>query len=172
MIAGRAARCPDQILQNPDIPGASEPSRNGESGGDYSRFPPRRSREDLPVATRAGLNWRSTGDEDQHGQVEARPCSSDERKMTMAVMVRFTLKTDKATYQSLHTQMLALAIPAGLLFHSGREVGGQIGIVDFWASAEAWRAFSEGPLAQGMKSANVLPPDDLEITPVINASGR
>ena len=90
----------------------------------------------------------------------------------MAVMVRFTLKTDKATYQSLHTQMLALAIPAGLLFHSGREVGSQIGIVDFWASAEAWRAFSEGPLAQGMKSANVLPPDDLEITPVINASGR
>ena len=90
----------------------------------------------------------------------------------MAVMVTFTLKTDQATYQSLHAQMLAMAIPAGLLFHSGREVGGQIGIVDFWPSAEAWRAFSEGPLAQGMKSANIPPPDDLKVTPVINASGR
>src|SRR4051794_37212785 len=51
---------------------------------------------------------------------------------SMAVMVTFTLKTDPATYQALHEHMLALAIPAGLLFHSGREVGGQVGIVDFW----------------------------------------
>jgi hypothetical protein len=90
----------------------------------------------------------------------------------MAVMVTFTLKTDKATYQSLHAQLLALALPAGLLFHSGREVGGQVGIVDFWPSAEAWRAFAEGPMAQGMKSANVAPPDDLKVTPLINANGR
>jgi hypothetical protein len=90
----------------------------------------------------------------------------------MAVMVTFTLKTDKATYQSLHAQMLALAMPAGLLFHSSREVGGQVGIVDFWPSAEAWRGFSEGPLAQGMKLANIAPPDDLKVTPLINANGR
>ena len=90
----------------------------------------------------------------------------------MAVMVTFTLKTNKATYQSLHAQMLALAKPAGLLFHSSHEVGNQIGVVDFWPSAEAWRAFAEGPLAQGMKSANIAMPDDLEITPVINADAR
>src|SRR5690349_10515006 len=96
----------------------------------------------------------------------------DGRKATMAVMVTFTLKTDKATYQRLHPQMLALAIPAGLLFHSSREVGNQVAIVDFWPNDEAWRAFSEGPLAQGMKSANIAPPDDLKITPLINANAR
>jgi len=90
----------------------------------------------------------------------------------MAVMVTFTLKTDKATYQRLHPQMLALAIPAGLLYHSSREVGNQVAIVDFWPNDEAWRAFSEGPLAQGMKSANIAPPDDLKITPLINANAR
>ncbi len=90
----------------------------------------------------------------------------------MAVMVTFTLKTDPATYQSMHAQMLALAIPAGLLFHSGREVGGQVGIVDFWASDQAWGTFSEGPLADGMKVAGIAPPDDLKITPLLNASGR
>ena len=62
----------------------------------------------------------------------------------MAVMVSFTLKTNPATYNSMHAQMLALAIQAGLLFHSGREVSGQVGIVDFWSSDQAWRAFSEG----------------------------
>jgi hypothetical protein len=96
----------------------------------------------------------------------------DGRKVTMAVMVTFTLKTDKATYQRLHSQMLALAIPAGLLFHSSREVGNQVGITDFWPSAEAWTAFSQGPLAQGMKSASIAPPDDLKITPLINANAR
>ena len=90
----------------------------------------------------------------------------------MAVMATFTLKTDAATYQSLHAQMLALARPAGLLFHSGRAVGNQVGIVDFWPSDEAWRRFSEGPLAEGMKAAGIAPPDDLKITPVLNADGR
>jgi len=90
----------------------------------------------------------------------------------MAVMVTFTIKTDPATYQSLHAQMLAMARQAGLLFHSGREVGGHVGIVDFWPSDEAWRAFSQGPLAEGMKAAGIAPPDDLKITPVLNADGR
>jgi hypothetical protein len=86
-------------------------------------------------------------------------------------MVRFTLKTDVATYESLHAQMLSLARPAGMLFHSGREVGGQVGIVDFWPSEDAWQAFSTGPLADGMKAAGIAPPDDLTITPVLNADG-
>jgi hypothetical protein len=90
----------------------------------------------------------------------------------MAVMVTFTLKADAATYQSLHGQMLGLAIPAGLLFHSAREVGGQVRIVDFWPSAEARSAFAEGPLAEGMKASGVAPPDDLEVTPVLNADSR
>jgi hypothetical protein len=90
----------------------------------------------------------------------------------MAVMVTFTLKADAATYQSLHGQMLGMAIPAGLLFHSAHEVGGQVGIVDFWPSAEAWSAFAEGPLAEGMKASGVAPPDDLEVTPVLNADSR
>jgi hypothetical protein len=29
--------------------------------------------------------------------------------------------------------------------------------------------FSEGPLAEGMKSAGIAPPDDLTVTPVLNA---
>ena len=90
----------------------------------------------------------------------------------MAVMVTFTLKTDAATYERLHDQMLAMARPAGMLFHSSHEVrGGQVGIVDFWPSDEAWRGFAEGPLAEGMKGAGIAPPDDLEITPVLNADG-
>ena len=56
----------------------------------------------------------------------------------MAVMVTFTLQADVETYRSMHSQMLGLAIPAGLLFHSSHEVGGQVAIVDFWPSAEAW----------------------------------
>jgi hypothetical protein len=90
----------------------------------------------------------------------------------MAVMVTFTLKTDAATYQSLHAQMLAMARPAGMLFHSSHAVGNQVGIVDFWPNDEAWRAFSTGPLAEGMKAAGIAPPDDLKITPVLNADGR
>ena len=90
----------------------------------------------------------------------------------MAVMVTFTLKTDAATYQGLHAQMLALARPAGLLFHSSHAVGNQVGIVDFWPSDEAWSKFSQGPLTQGMKAAGIAPPDDLKVTPVLNADGR
>jgi hypothetical protein len=90
----------------------------------------------------------------------------------MAVMVTFTLKTNKQTYQSLHPQMLPLAIEAGLLFHSAHEVGSQVGIVDFWPSDEAWRSFSEGPLAAGMKESGIDPPDDLKITPVLDADSR
>lgn len=90
----------------------------------------------------------------------------------MAVMVTFTLKTDAKTYQGLHAKMLGLAVPAGLLFHSAHEVGSQVGIVDFWPSAEAFRSFSEGPLAEGMKASEIAPPDDLEIIPVLNADSR
>ena len=60
----------------------------------------------------------------------------------------------------------------GLVFHSAHEVGGQVGIVDFWESAEAWRKFSEGPLAEGMKASGIAPPDDLKVTPVLNADSR
>jgi hypothetical protein len=90
----------------------------------------------------------------------------------MAVMVTFTLKTDPATYRTVHRQMLPIARAAGLLFHSGREVGGHIGIVDFWPSEDAWRAFSTGALGDGMKNAGIGPPDDLLITPVLNADGQ
>ena len=90
----------------------------------------------------------------------------------MAVMVTFTLKTAPATYQAMHAEMLATARQAGLLFHSGREVGGQVGITDFWSSDEAWRAFSEGALGQAMKAAGIAPPDDLKVVPVLNADGR
>jgi hypothetical protein len=90
----------------------------------------------------------------------------------MAVMVTFTLKADTETYQSLHAQMLDLAVPAGLLFHSAHELGSQVGIVDFWPSAEAFRSFSEGPLAEGMKASGIAPPHDVKITPVLNADSR
>jgi hypothetical protein len=90
----------------------------------------------------------------------------------MAVMVTFTLRTDPATYQRIHAQALPIARAAGMLFHSGRDVGGQVGVVDFWPSEAAWQAFSTGPLQQGMKMAGIAPPDDLVITPVLNADGR
>jgi hypothetical protein len=90
----------------------------------------------------------------------------------MAVMVTFTLKTDAATYQGLHAKMLGLAVPAGLLFHSAHEVGSQVGIVDFWPSAEAFGSFAEGPLAEGMKASGIAPPDDVKVTPVLNADNR
>jgi len=90
----------------------------------------------------------------------------------MAVMVAFTLKTDPATYQRMHGQFLPMAKAAGMLFHSSREVGGQVAIVDFWPSDEAWQTFSKGTLANGMKMANIAPPDDLVVTPVLNADGR
>src|SRR5436190_17887772 len=65
-----------------------------------------------------------------------------EQETGMTIMVTFTLKTDPATYQSLHGQMIDLAMPAGMLFHSSLEVGGQVGIVDFWPSDESWKSFS------------------------------
>jgi hypothetical protein len=90
----------------------------------------------------------------------------------MAVMVTFTLKTDEATYQRLHSQLLAVARPAGLLFHSGYGVDGGIAIVDFWPSADAFQSFMDGPAGDGLKAAGIALPDDLKITPVLNASGR
>jgi hypothetical protein len=90
----------------------------------------------------------------------------------MAVMVTFTLKTDPATYRRIHPQMLPMARAAGMLFHSSREAGGHVAIVDFWPSEEAWRAFSAGPLQEGMKMTGIAPPDDLVVTPVLNADGR
>ena len=87
----------------------------------------------------------------------------------MAVMVTFTFKADAATYQRMHTQMIPVARKAGLLFHSGRAVGNQVGIIDFWPSDEAWQKFSAGPLTEGMKAAGIAPPDDLKVTPVLNA---
>jgi hypothetical protein len=90
----------------------------------------------------------------------------------MAVMVTATLKTDAQTYQSLHPQMLPLAVSAGLLFHSAHEVGGQVAVVDFWPSADAWNSFAEGPMAEGMTAAGIAPPDDVKITPVLNANSR
>jgi hypothetical protein len=90
----------------------------------------------------------------------------------MAVMVTFTLKTDAETYRGMHDQLLGLAMPAGLLFHSAFKDGSQVGIVDFWPSAEAWNSFADGPLAEGMKAGGIAPPDDLKITPVLDADSR
>ncbi len=90
----------------------------------------------------------------------------------MAVMVRFRLKADAQTYQSMHGQLLPVAISAGLLFHSAHEVGSEVGIVDFWPSPEAWRSFLEGPVTEGLTAAGIALPDDIEITPVLNADSR
>jgi len=90
----------------------------------------------------------------------------------MAVMVTFTLKTDTNTYRAMHPQMLPMAVAAGMLFHSAYEVGNEVAIVDFWPSADAWNAFSEGALAEGMKGAGVEMPDDLKVTPVLDADSR
>jgi len=89
----------------------------------------------------------------------------------MAVMVTFTLATDAATYQSMHSQLLPAAKSAGLLFHSGREVEGGVGIVDFWPSAEAWQAFLDGPVTQGANAMGLSVPDEIEVTPVLTAGG-
>ena len=90
----------------------------------------------------------------------------------MAVMVTFTLKTDVETYRGMHDHLLGLAIPAGMLFHSAHEVGNQVGIVDFWPSAEAWQSFVDGPLGEGMKASGIAPPDDMKVTTVLNAESR
>ena len=59
-----------------------------------------------------------------------------------------------------------------VLFHSAHEVGDQVVVVDFWPSAAAFQGFAEGPMAEGMKAAGIAPPDDVEITPVLNADSR
>ena len=87
----------------------------------------------------------------------------------MPVMVELTLKTDSATYQAMHGQILPVARAAGMLFHSGREVDGGIGVVDFWPSAEAFQAFLDGPITEGMKAMGLQLPDDVSITPVLTA---
>jgi hypothetical protein len=87
----------------------------------------------------------------------------------MAVMVTMTLKADAVTYQGMHGQLLPAAKGAGLLFHSGREVDGGIGIVDFWPSAAAFESFRDGPMAQGAQAAGMEMPDDIEIVPVLTA---
>ena len=89
----------------------------------------------------------------------------------MAVMVELTLKTDAATYQAMHNQILPAAKAHGLLFHSGREVDGGVGVVDFWPSAEAFQAFLDGPIADGMAAVGLEAPDDVRITEVLTADG-
>jgi hypothetical protein len=88
----------------------------------------------------------------------------------MAVMVTMTLKTDAATYQSVHAGLINLAGSAGLLFHSGHEIPGGIAVVDFWPSAEAFQKFMDGPAGEGLKASGIAQPDDVRITPVLTAS--
>ena len=90
----------------------------------------------------------------------------------MAVMVTLTLKTDVQTYQTLHAQLLAVAIPAGMLFHSAYEADGYVSVVDFWPSAEAFQSFMAGPAGEGMKASGIPAPDDVKFTPVLNADSR
>jgi hypothetical protein len=87
----------------------------------------------------------------------------------MAVMVTLTLKTDVKTYQNLRPHMLPMAREAGLIFHSAREANGQVAVTDFWPSADVWNAFASGPLTEGMKAAGIDPPDDITVTPVLDA---
>jgi hypothetical protein len=87
----------------------------------------------------------------------------------MAVMVTMTLEADTATYLGMHGQLLPAAKGAGLLFHSGREVDGGIGIVDFWPSTEAFESFRDGPMAEGAKAMGMEMPHDIEIIPVLTA---
>jgi len=87
----------------------------------------------------------------------------------MAVMVTLTLKLDAATYQAAHGELLKAAREAGLIFHSGREVDGGIGVVDFWPSADAFQAFFNGPASERFAAAGVEPPDDVEFAEVLNA---
>jgi len=90
----------------------------------------------------------------------------------MAVMVTLTLKTDVQTYQALHAQLLEVAIPAGMLFHSAHEADGHVSVVDFWPSTEAFQSFMAGPAGEGMKAAGIPVPDDVKFTPVLNADSR
>jgi hypothetical protein len=90
----------------------------------------------------------------------------------MAVMVELTLKTDVDTYQQLHGQLLGAAIPAGMLFHSSHEVDGNVVVVDFWPSAEAFQAFMAGPAGEGMGAMGIPVPDDVTFTELLNADSR
>ncbi|HEY7106446.1 MAG TPA: hypothetical protein VH986_08595 [Acidimicrobiia bacterium] len=90
----------------------------------------------------------------------------------MAVMVTLTLRTDAQTYQELHEQLVAVAVPAGMLFHAAYERDGNERVVDSWPSAESFQAFLQGPAGEGMQASGIPAPDDVEITPVLNADGR
>ena len=90
----------------------------------------------------------------------------------MAVMVTLTLKTDVPTYQRLHAQLLEAAIPAGMLFHSAYEADGNVSVVDFWPDAESFQSFMAGPAGEGMKASGIPVPDDVKVTPVLNADNR
>jgi hypothetical protein len=90
----------------------------------------------------------------------------------MAVMVTLTLKTDVQTYQALHEQVLKAAIPAGMLFHSAYEADGNVSVIDFWPSVEAFQAFMAGPAGEGMQASGIPLPDDVKFTPLLNADGR
>ena len=83
------------------------------------------------------------------GDDSLRASVSYDGESPVAVMVRFTLKTDESTYQSLHAQMLSMARPAGMLFHSSHTVGDQVGIVDFWPSEDAWGSVRGGTTGRG-----------------------
>jgi len=87
----------------------------------------------------------------------------------MAVMVTMTLKTDAATYQAMHGQLLPMAKQAGMLFHSGHAAEGGVALVDFWPSADAFQKFMEGPAGEAMQAAGMEPPDDIAITEVLTA---
>jgi hypothetical protein len=64
-------------------------------------------------------------------------------------MCSFTLKADAETYKTVHEQLLGPAFAAGMLFHSAHEVGNQVGVIDFWPSAEVFQSFLDGPAGEG-----------------------
>jgi hypothetical protein len=86
-------------------------------------------------------------------------------------MVTLTLKIDAGTYGAMHDQMLPVAKSSGMLFHSGREVEGGVAVTDFWETAEAFQAFLDGPITEGMTAMGVELPSDVTITPVLTADG-
>jgi len=59
-----------------------------------------------------------------------------------------------------------------MLFHSAHEVDGQVAVVDFWPSAEAFQSFMAGPAGEGMQASGIPAPDDVAFTTVLNADGR
>jgi hypothetical protein len=89
----------------------------------------------------------------------------------MAVMVKLVIDMDVATYQAMHGDLLPVARDHGLILHSGREVDGGIGVVDFWQSDEAWQSFLDGPMKEGLTGAGIPVPDEIEVVPVLIAGG-